>query len=81
MDGRVQSEEVNMKCHHCRGELVRGFAPFHVDRSGCHVVLDTVPAWICRQCGEACFEEPEVDAIQDLIRSVEQNARKLAATG
>lgn len=70
-----------MKCLHCRGEMARGFAPFHVDRSGCHVVLDSVPAWICEQCGEAYFGEREVDAIQDLIRSVEQNAKKLAATG
>jgi len=79
MDGRVQSAEVNMKCLHCRGEMTRGFAPFHVDRSGCHVVLDTVPAWICGQC--AYFEEGEVEAIQDLIRSVEEYAKKLAATG
>jgi YgiT-type zinc finger domain-containing protein len=58
-----------------------GFAPFHVDRSGCHVVLDAVPAWICGQCGEAYFAEREVDAIQDLIRSVDQNAKRIVATG
>lgn len=81
MDGRVQSAEVNMRCLHCRGEMTRGFAPFHVDRSGCHIVLDAVPAWVCGQCGEAYFEEREVDAIQDLILSVEQNAKKLTATG
>lgn len=70
-----------MKCLHCQGKLTRGSAPFHVDRNGCHVVLDSVPAWVCDQCGEPYFEENEVDAIQDLIRSVEQNARKIAATG
>ncbi len=70
-----------MKCLHCQGEMTRGSAPFHVDRKGCHVVLDSVPTWVCEQCGEAYFEEPEVDAIQDLIRSVEQNAKRIAATG
>ena len=59
----------------------RGSAPFHVDRDGCHVVLDSVPAWICQQCGESYFEEREVDAIQALIRSVDQNAKKIAASG
>lgn len=45
-----------------------------VDRDGCHVVLDAVPAWVCHQCGEPYFEEREVDTIQALIQSVEQNA-------
>ena len=37
----------------------------------------TVSAWVCEQCGEPYFEEKEVDAIQDLIRSVEQKADAL----
>lgn len=41
-------------------------------------MLESVPAWVCQQCGEAYFEEKEVDAIQDLIRSIEQKAQALA---
>jgi len=55
----------------------RGTTPFHVDRGGCHVTLDEVPAWVCEQCGEAYFEEREVDAIQALVRSVEAKALDL----
>ena len=66
-----------MKCIHCQGEMKRGFSPVHVDRKGCHVLLDRVSAWICEQCGEPYFEEQEVDAIQDLIRSVNQKAEAL----
>ena len=69
-----------MKCIHCQGEMQRGKTPFHVDRKGCHVLLDSIPAWVCQQCGEAYFEESEVDAIQDLIKSVEQRADALTAT-
>jgi len=43
-------------------------------------MLDSVPAWVCDQCGETYFEEKEADAIQDLIRSVEQKARALAVS-
>ena len=68
-----------MKCIHCQGEMKRAMAPFHVDRRGCHLMLDEVPAWVCEQCGEAYFEEKEVDAIQDLIKSVESKAGALAA--
>ena len=67
-----------MKCIHCQGEMKKGTTPVHVDRKGCHVLLDNVAAWVCEQCGEAFFEEKEVNSIQDLIRSVEQKAGALA---
>jgi len=67
-----------MKCLHCRGEMKKGSMPFHIDRKGCHLALDKVPAWVCSQCGEPYFEAAEVDAIQDLIRSVEQRTHALA---
>jgi len=69
-----------MKCVHCQGEMKRGTTTFHVDRKGCHVLLDTVPAWVCDQCGEAYFEEREVDAIQELVRSVEEKAGAFSLT-
>ncbi|OHB75177.1 MAG: hypothetical protein A2Z34_01590 [Planctomycetes bacterium RBG_16_59_8] len=69
-----------MKCIHCQGKMKKGSAPFHVDRRGCHLTLDAVPAWICGQCGEACFEEKEVDAIQEMVRSLEQKIGLLAFT-
>jgi YgiT-type zinc finger domain-containing protein len=60
--------------------MKRGAAPFHVDRKDYHILLDSVPAWVCEQCGEFYFEEREVDAIQDLVRVVEQKAGSLAST-
>lgn len=61
--------------------MQRTTTPFHIDRKGCHVTIDNVPAWTCDQCGEAYFEEKEVDAVQDLINSVEEKAKVLAQTG
>jgi len=56
--------------------MKQGTAPLHIDRNGCHVTIDNVPAWVCQQCGEAYFEEQEVDAIQDLIRTIDKKANK-----
>jgi YgiT-type zinc finger domain-containing protein len=56
--------------------MKQGTAPLHIDRNGCHVTIDNVPAWVCQQCGEAYFEEQEVDTIQDLIRTIEQKTNK-----
>jgi YgiT-type zinc finger domain-containing protein len=56
-----------------------GTTPFHIDRKGCHVTLDRVPAWVCEQCGESYFEEKEVSAIQALVKALEEKADALAA--
>ena len=80
MDRGFQKESETMKCIHCQGEMKRGTTPVHIDRNGCHLLLDAVPAWVCSQCGEPYFEEAEVDAIQDLVTSVEQRSEALALT-
>ena len=69
-----------MKCMYCQGEMARGTAPFHIDRKDVHVRLDSVPAWVCTQCGEVYFEEAEVNAVQDIIRAVDEQTGKLART-
>lgn len=68
-----------MNCIYCQGQMKRGSAPFHVDRKGYHLVFDTVPAWVCEQCGEAYFEEREVNAMQTAIQGLDQQARQLSA--
>lgn len=67
-----------MKCMHCKGRMEKGTAPFHIDRKGYHLTLDEVRAWICRQCGEVYFEEPEVGFIQEIIQAVEAKAERLS---
>ncbi len=69
-----------MKCINCQGIMKKGTAPLHIDREGCHLTLDNVPAWICSQCGEAYFEESAVNAVQELIKAIEQKAQPLAVT-
>jgi len=66
-----------MKCMHCRGQMKKATAPFHIDRQEYHLTLDAVPAWVCQQCGEVYFDEPEVDSIQEIIRAVEDRTKKL----
>ncbi|MDD4272672.1 MAG: YgiT-type zinc finger protein [Desulfobacter postgatei] len=67
-----------MKCMHCQGTMVKGVAPFHIDKKGYHLTLDEVPAWICQQCGEFYFDEPQVDSIQEIIRKLEDVTERLS---
>ena len=68
-------KEVSMNCIHCHGQMKLSKAPFHVDHKGHHLVFDTVPAWVCDQCGEAYFEERKVSAIKGL----DQQAQRLVS--
>jgi YgiT-type zinc finger domain-containing protein len=65
-----------MECLYCKGRLIRDTAPFSVDRNGYHITWEAIPAWVCSQCGEALFENREVDHIQ---RALEQIDRETAA--
>lgn len=67
-----------MKCIHCNGTLKKKTVPYHVDRNGYHLILDTLPAWVCSQCGEHFFEEKEVDSIQDAVRTLDSRLSKFA---
>ncbi len=60
--------------------MERSHAPFHIDRDGVHLSLDAVPAWVCRQCGEKYFEEREVESIQQIVRTVDAETKRLVET-
>ena len=68
-----------MKCLHCKGTLVKGKAPFSVDRKGYHVTWDAIPAWVCTQCGEPLFEAREVEAIQQALSLLDKESTSLTA--
>lgn len=67
-----------MKCIHCKGQMERKTAPFQINRKGYHLLFDAIPAWTCRQCGEAYFEESEVNAIQEVLKELDKEIEKLA---
>ncbi len=66
-----------MECMYCKGHMKRGTAPFHIDRKGYHLVFDSVPAFVCEQCGEVYFDEPEVNSMQEAVRAVDVQAAKI----
>ena len=57
--------------------MVKGKTNYAFSKHGYHLLVDEVPAWICQQCGEVYFEEEEVDAIQDLIKTLDSKIVKV----
>ncbi len=66
-----------MECFHCKGKMVKGKAPFSADRNGYHISWESISAWVCTQCGEALFEENEVNHIQKALQKVDQETMAL----
>ena len=57
-----------MECFYCKGRMIKSNAPFSADRNGYHISWESVPAWVCTQCGEAFFEENEINHIQKALQ-------------
>ena len=68
-----------MECFYCKGEMVKGTAPFSADRNGYHISWESVSAWVCTQCGEALFEKNEVDHIQNALQQIDQETTALTS--
>ena len=66
-----------MKCVHCQSELKRDTATFTDSRNGYVIVLQDIPAWVCKQCGEPLFALDAVSGIQDVLRAVDEHVEKL----
>lgn len=71
MGARFQDEEEEMKCLLCKGEMEKSQVTYTIDRKGYHLFLEKIPAYVCSQCGEKYFEEKEIDAIQNMIKALE----------
>ena len=61
-----------MECSHCKSDLEPGRTTYTANRHGYHLRLDDIPAWICQQCGEPVFEERVVEAIQQLLMTLDE---------
>ncbi len=66
-----------MECFHCKGKMVKGHAPFSADRDGYHISWEAIPAWVCTQCGEALFEESEVNHLQTALQQIDQETKAI----
>lgn len=66
-----------MKCLLCKGEMEKTAVAYTVDRKGYHLFIERIPAYVCSQCGERYFEEKEVDAIQNMLKTFEEKLQEV----
>lgn len=68
-----------MRCLLCNGEMEKSSVAYTVDRKGYHLFIEKVPAYVCSQCGERYFEEREVEAIHEMIKTLENKLQDVLA--
>lgn len=68
-----------MECLHCKGTMVWSSAPLSVDRNGYHITWESIPAWVCNQCGETLFEESTLHHVQLALQQVDKETKALSA--
>ncbi len=66
-----------MECLYCKGRMEKTTAPFSIEKKGYHIHWDAIPAWVCKQCGEALFEEKEVERIQQILLVLDKENKLL----
>ncbi len=50
---------------------------YTIDRKGYHLFVKEIPAYVCSQCGEKYFDEKEVEAIQNMIKALEEKMQNI----
>ena len=70
-----------MKCLYCNGAMERSKSTYTINRKDYHLFLQDIPVYICSQCGEKYFGEEEVEAIQNLMKTLESEVGKVRAIG
>jgi YgiT-type zinc finger domain-containing protein len=61
---------LHMRCLCCQGPVERSTTHVKVERGGCRLEWDSVPAWTCSRCGQSYFEPQEVERIQLASRAL-----------
>lgn len=64
-----------MKCLLCKGEMEKSTVAYTVDRKGYHLFIEKIPAYVCSQCGEKYFDEKEAEAIQNMLKAIEEKLK------
>ncbi len=60
--------------------MTKSRAAFHASRKGYEISWQSVPAWVCDQCGEPFFESREVDLIQKAIAALDRETALLTTS-
>lgn len=67
-----------MKCLSCKhGDMQPDKAAYFAQLKKCYVIIENVPCFKCRQCGEIYYTASVSTRIEEILESVEKIASKI----
>ena len=64
---RLSDKENNVKCPVCKGTLEERSITYVQEYKGRVIIIENVPAEVCRQCGEKLLRPEIAEQIQKLV--------------
>jgi len=68
-----------VRCHFCGGEIVKGKKNFSVTRRAYCVIIQDIQTDVCSQCGEAYYDLEQGKAIEEILKTMDNQVKKLQA--
>lgn len=73
---RLSDKESNVRCPVCKGTLEERLIRYVQEYKGRVVIIENVPAEVCRQCGEKLLRPEIAKQIQELVWENPEPTRK-----
>jgi len=67
------------KCHFCGGDIMKGKKNFTVMRGDYCIIIRDIQTDVCSQCGEAYYDPEQGKAIEEILKTMDDQVRKLQA--
>ncbi|MCL2857542.1 MAG: type II toxin-antitoxin system MqsA family antitoxin [Oscillospiraceae bacterium] len=67
-----------MDCFHCKGSVEPKLKTHVVTLDRCVIIVKNVPAFVCKQCGEAYFSDDVMQNLEAIIDKLEKLVKEVA---
>ena len=67
----------NETCEHCGGQIVERRVTLHRKSKGGYVMIENVPAGVCRECGTRYYTANVLKSVQESIRGRRKADREI----
>lgn len=59
-----------MKCFMCKGDLIEKEVNYVVDLEKTIIIIKSVPAKVCKQCGEKFFDDEVAENLEKMVNQL-----------
>lgn len=66
-----------MNCFMCKGQMRPGNVNHIVDRDGEIIIIKNVPAIVCKQCGEAFYDNEVMKKVEKIVEEAKSNRAEI----